>query len=217
MFVLTPVQDAKAKEEAFVPEVDEDEEDQSTAQRPAPEPVLAHSGANGRPGSASAAGQQQPAAGDTVAKPHGPLDSATDEAATAPAAAAVAAVPEPKQEQSTLHRLAAEVPGTAKFGLEVRSRPGPGQLLSREELRAQRAAAARTLRGVGDNAVPQNADSGDAGVLADLARLQRAGHGSGEVLDEDMSSLKVVAAPEWRPPQGQQGDGRTKLNDLLGY
>ena len=25
------------------------------------------------------------------------------------------------------------------------------------------------------------------------------------------------AAVGWKPPEGQQGDGRTKLNDLLGY
>ena len=217
------MQDAKAKEEAFVPEVDEEEEDhqRSAAQQAAGQPQPAGPAANGHTGSAPAAGnaeQRQQAAGDALAQDGGPPGAVPGEAVVAPAAAHVAAAPEQVQEEkSTLHRLAAEVPGTAMFGLEVRARPAPGgQLLSREELRAQRAAAARKLRGAGEED-PADAAGAGGGVLADLARLQRAGNGSGEVLSEDADVGVSVAAPEWRPPQGQQGDGRTKLNDLLGY
>ena len=49
-----------------------------------------------------------------------------------------------------------------------------------------------------------------ARLLADLALLEGAG---------DISRLSEVGAgaEQWKPPEDQKGDGRTKLNDLLGY
>jgi hypothetical protein len=61
-------------------------------------------------------------------------------------------------------------------------------------------------------------------VLADLAVLSSAKRGyGGEVQesengedDKNMGPDKATEA-EWKPPENQTGDGRTKLNDLLGY
>jgi hypothetical protein len=58
-------------------------------------------------------------------------------------------------------------------------------------------------------------------VLADLAVLQqarrRAAHAEDEAADEAAAAAGAAAATEWRPPQGQKGDGRSSLNDKLGY
>ncbi len=100
---------------------------------------------------------------------------------------------------------------------QVRKRPEG--LLSRDELRAQAAAAARKQAGGAAEGSQQT------GLLASLALLQRGGRPSdGEDLAEDnpVGDLAVgengsATAPQWQPPQGQKGDGRTKLNDALGY
>lgn len=55
----------------------------------------------------------------------------------------------------------------------------------------------------------QNAASqAQAKVLEDLALLSGASKGAGAAAEE---------MEEWRPPQGQTGNGRTSLNDKLGY
>jgi hypothetical protein len=63
-----------------------------------------------------------------------------------------------------------------------------------------------------------------SGLLADLALLQGArGAGSsiedgGEAGAMDVSTAQQAdRAGQWKPPEDQRGDGRTKLNDLLGY
>jgi hypothetical protein len=40
--------------------------------------------------------------------------------------------------------------------------------------------------------------------------------GGGGAQDE-MEAVDERAEPEWAPPQGQTGDGRSSLNDKLGY
>ncbi len=101
---------------------------------------------------------------------------------------------------------------------KVRKRPEG--LLSREELRAQASAAAAKQRSgaaAGEKPQPQG------GLIADLALLQR---GAMSLADaEELPEGAAVEAdgagsgeePVWQPPQGQRGDGRTKLNDALGY
>ena len=49
-----------------------------------------------------------------------------------------------------------------------------------------------------------------SGILADLALLQGADDSGGRAEDGD-------GTERWKPPEDQKGDGRTKLNDLLGY
>ena len=49
-----------------------------------------------------------------------------------------------------------------------------------------------------------------AGLLADLTLLQGAG-------DAGRQAEDGAGAEQWKPPEDQKGDGRTKLNDLLGY
>ena len=51
-----------------------------------------------------------------------------------------------------------------------------------------------------------------SGLLADLALLQ--GNGS---TAKDEAGLPSDGVQPWKPPDDQRGDGRTKLNDLLGY
>jgi hypothetical protein len=200
-------QDAKTREAAFEPEVEEEEEgaplQNGAAAAPAPQPV----------GSSGGGAEMLAADGSGSAEQQPPGDVA------GPAAEPVQA---PEQaEQSTLHRLAAEVPGEGRFGLEVRKKPG--DLLSREELRAQRrAAAAGKLPGAAAEKAP-------GGILDDLALLQRAGR-PGDGMDGDGVAEEERPKPAeeqqqqqqqqpagWRPPEGQRGDGRTRLNDLLGY
>lgn len=52
-----------------------------------------------------------------------------------------------------------------------------------------------------------------AQVMADLEMLSR----SRQQLLEETDSVPEEAMQEWQAPQGQSGDGRTKLNDLYGY
>ena len=49
-----------------------------------------------------------------------------------------------------------------------------------------------------------------SGLLADLALLQGASSAA-------ESAQHADEAQQWKPPDDQKGDGRTKLNDLLGY
>mmetsp|Transcript_16152 Transcript_16152/g.40535 ORF Transcript_16152/g.40535 Transcript_16152/m.40535 type:complete len:112 (-) Transcript_16152:227-562(-) len=51
-----------------------------------------------------------------------------------------------------------------------------------------------------------------ADTLAILQRSRRAGGGGGQG-----EGAEEAAAAEWKPPEGQTGDGRTALNDKLGY
>lgn len=49
-----------------------------------------------------------------------------------------------------------------------------------------------------------------SGLLADLALLQGTDEMRGRAEAGDSTE-------QWKPPENQKGDGRTKLNDLLGY
>ena len=49
-----------------------------------------------------------------------------------------------------------------------------------------------------------------SGLLADLALLQGASNAA-------EAAQRADEAEQWKPPDDQKGDGRTKLNDLLGY
>lgn len=64
-------------------------------------------------------------------------------------------------------------------------------------------------------------DGSASGLLADLALLQGAGDHEGyedEGVPVPMETAQHVdRAGQWKPPEDQKGDGRTKLNDLLGY
>ncbi|KAK9833306.1 hypothetical protein WJX81_005069 [Elliptochloris bilobata] len=155
-------------------------------------------------------------------------------AAAAPAPTAPVAATAPPAE--ALHRLeataaprdAAEAAETPGFGLEVRKRPDAplgaknkgkarvSGLLSREEVTA-RAAAAKAAAGVtsGGAADPKlgGAASAEAQLAADLALLQGSGR---EGADLERGEPRDEGGP-WQPPKGQKGDGRTSLNDVLGY
>lgn len=96
----------------------------------------------------------------------------------------------------------------------------PDGLLSRDELRARAAAAARKGPGGATEGTSQG------GLLASLALLQRGGRPSdredpaadgGAVEDGGGGENAAGEVPQWQPPQGQRGDGRTKMNDVLGY
>ena len=51
-------------------------------------------------------------------------------------------------------------------------------------------------------------------VAADLAALT----GRGASFDPETPDVSVtMQQDEWKPPQGQRGDGKTSLNDKLGY
>ena len=51
---------------------------------------------------------------------------------------------------------------------------------------------------------------GASGLLADLALLQGTDN-VGHLAEEGDGTER------WKPPEDQKGDGRTKLNDVLGY
>ncbi|CAL8465521.1 g5057 [Coccomyxa elongata] len=198
---------AKAQEAAFVPEVEEDE-DMPQAAEPAPAQAT-----NGTP-----AQREQRAATPSLAQPADVALAAGPAAEHALEPNQAMAQPSPKEDVSSLHRLAPEAPDSGSFGLQVRKRPEG--LLSREELRAQAAAAAAKQRSgaaAGEKPQPRG------GLLADLALLQR---GAMSLADaEELPEGAAVEAdgagsgeePVWQPPQGQRGDGRTELNDALGY
>ena len=68
----------------------------------------------------------------------------------------------------------------------------------------------------------------EAHLAADLALLQQAHEATDDeraTPDESDSNMFGIvegsgakgAPPRWVPPQDQTGDGRTRLNDLLGY
>ena len=159
--------------------------------------------------------------------------------------AAPAAPPAPSAPPAeALHRLeavaaprdAAEAAQTPGFGLEVRMRPdapagaspkgkgaGAGGLLSRAEVAKRAPAAVGAARTLNPGADPKlgGAAAAEAALAADLALLQRRAQAGGD------TDRGAAGAPEagragdeaaaWRPPEGQKGDGRTSLNDLLGY
>ena len=52
----------------------------------------------------------------------------------------------------------------------------------------------------------------EASVAADLELLAAARRRR-----EELAAQEAAEAAEWLPPQGQRGDGRTSLNDKLGY
>lgn len=63
-----------------------------------------------------------------------------------------------------------------------------------------------------------------AGLLADLALLQGARVAGTNIEDDSEAgpmdgnaAQQADGAGQWKPPEDQRGDGRTKLNDLLGY
>lgn len=141
-------------------------------------------------------------------------------AAAAPAVAALAA--------ASVHRLAAPAEGEEEpAGLQLQRRPAPkpapaaaaaaappaqSSYESRRAHIAQALAATNTGSVAADEAVGGGNADATAAVLADLAVLQaaRGGGGGGDEAGDE-------AAAEWRPPEGQRGDGRTRLNDQLGY
>lgn len=70
----------------------------------------------------------------------------------------------------------------------------------------------RPAREVGQAVQPGGkAQDAQAKLLADLAALQQASRRGPE------AGAGEGAAGEWRPPSGQTGDGRTSLNERLGY
>ena len=155
----------------------------------------------------------------------------------APAAPPAASAPPAE----ALHRLeavaaprdAAEAAQTPGFGLEVRQRPdapagaapkgkgaGSGSLLSRAEV-AKRASAAAGPLNPGADPKLGGAAAAEAALAADLALLQRQAQAGGDP-DRGAAGASDAGragdeAAAWRPPEGQKGDGRTSLNDLLGY
>ena len=67
-------------------------------------------------------------------------------------------------------------------------------------------------------------DTSASGLLADLALLQGARVAGSNVEDgseagpmDGNAAQQADGAGQWKPPEDQRGDGRTKLNDLLGY
>lgn len=54
---------------------------------------------------------------------------------------------------------------------------------------------------------------GESNILADLAMLRNASR-QAEIEGEEASGDQPLA---WQQPKGQTGDGRTALNDKLGY
>jgi hypothetical protein len=57
-----------------------------------------------------------------------------------------------------------------------------------------------------------------ASVASDLEVLHRARQGAGGALGTWHDEREEGGAEgAWRPPEGQTGDGRSKLNDALGY
>ena len=71
---------------------------------------------------------------------------------------------------------------------------------------AKAASTSRPARAAGTK--PESA----SGLLADLALLQGVGSAA-----KDEAGLSMDGVQPWKPPDDQKGDGRTKLNDLLGY
>ncbi len=100
---------AKAHEAAFVPEVEEDE-DMPQAAEPAPVQV-----ANG-----TTAKSEQRAGPPNLAQPAHAAAAAGPAAAHVPEPEQALAQPPPKEEPSSLHRLAPEAPDSGNFGLQVR-------------------------------------------------------------------------------------------------
>ena len=159
-------------------------------------------------------------------------------AASAPPAAALH-----RLEPIAAPRYAEEAAQTPGFGLEVRQRPdvpsgaaaslkgGEGKgtgargLLSRAEVAgrfpAGTGAGATGLPNPGTNPKVGGARSAEAQLAADLALLQRTAQSGGDAGRGKAGGPEAGGAGDggasWRPPEGQKGDGRTSLNDLLGY
>lgn len=100
---------------------------------------------------------------------------------------------------------------------------GPGGLLSRTEVakRAPAAAGAAGSKTPGADSKLGGAAAAEAALAADLVLLQRQAQvggnpdrGNADASDAGHAGDEAAA---WRPPEGQKGDGRTSLNDLLGY
>lgn len=90
---------------------------------------------------------------------------------------------------------------------------GIGGLLARGDLSMP---ATSTVRVAGGNAkkatdLHSRAAASVADKLAVLSRLKNRG-GAGSIEEEEGGGMM-----DWKPPEGQTGDGRTALNDQLGY
>lgn len=102
-------QAAKAHEAVFVPEVEEDEDMPQAAE---PAPVQATNGTISQ--------REQRDAAPVLAQPAHAAAAAGPAAEHAPEPIQAMAQPPPKEEPSSLHRLAPEAPDSGSFGLQVR-------------------------------------------------------------------------------------------------
>lgn len=145
--------------------------------------------------------------------------------------------PEVASAPESIHRLQAS--DIESGGLEVRKKPQGEALASSSPTQQQQqevvsglssyaarrqhiaaALAAKTGGGAADGpsegAIPPQ--DAAAKVMADLEVLKHAKKGVSVV--DDLEEMSEVDVEEWRKrreQEGQAGDGRTKLNDLLGY
>ena len=96
-------------------------------------------------------------------------------------------------------------------------RAGGGGLLSREELLRQQGVPGGP--GHAGKAAPDSNSKAAAAVADALAVLSRGKSKGGAEEEEEGGNGNGPGAMmvDWKPPEGQTGDGRTALNDKLGY
>ncbi|GIL63581.1 hypothetical protein Vafri_17621 [Volvox africanus] len=92
--------------------------------------------------------------------------------------------------------------------------PSGGRGLAKDEEAEAEAAEIRGGGGGGGKVHRTGGGGGsaEAAVAADLEVLAAARRRR-----EELAAAEAAEAAQWRPPEGQRGDGRTSLNDKLGY
>ena len=190
----------KAQEAAFVPE-EEDEELAPTAQQPASALPLSQGPVQRSNVAPPAVGVQTPAMPTALGDAQ--QEAAEHSEARQSRAGGRADVRHPRgEEEEEARSSGGQVAG-----------PGPLRPGLNPQMRPRQAGAGSTPQAEGG----KEAETGRARLMADLAALQGASNRDGQGRDAGDDAGGQGAEAVWKPPPGQTGDGRTGLNEQLGY